>query len=91
MRDQRSSAAGDEQRAYLELCDEARALGIPTSLDDPRSPRTVDALGAAVAALTDPEYADVEEDGQLSLSVVGEQRSIPGLAPPRPDAIGGVS
>lgn len=40
----------DEARAYYRLCDEARALGIPTSLDDPRSPRTVAELRAAVEA-----------------------------------------
>lgn len=40
----------DEAREYQRLCDEARALGIPTSLDDPRSPRTVAGLRAAVAA-----------------------------------------
>jgi hypothetical protein len=45
--------------------------------------RTVAALAAAVAALTDPEYADVDENGQLSIGVAGEQRSIPGLAPRR--------
>lgn len=39
----------NEARAYYHLCDEARALGIPTSLDDPRSPKTVAALSAAVA------------------------------------------
>jgi hypothetical protein len=38
-----------EQAAYLELVEQARALGVPTSLDDPRSPRTLDALRAAVA------------------------------------------
>jgi hypothetical protein len=39
-----------EQRAYYRLCDEASAHGIPTSLDDPRSPRTVKGLREAVAA-----------------------------------------
>ena len=39
-----------EARAYMALCDEARALGVPTSLDDPRSPRTVAGLRAAVNA-----------------------------------------
>jgi hypothetical protein len=37
-------------RAYYALCAEAEALGIPTSLDDPRSPKTVDGLRAAVEA-----------------------------------------
>jgi hypothetical protein len=37
-----------EQRDYYALCDEADRLGIPTSLDDPRSPRTVARLRAAV-------------------------------------------
>lgn len=40
----------EQARAYYRLCDEARALGISTSLDDPRSPRTVAALRRAVAA-----------------------------------------
>lgn len=31
-----------------------------------------------------PEYADVDEAGQLALGVPGEQRAIPGLAKPRP-------
>ena len=38
-----------EAWAYWRLCQEALALGIPTSLDDPRSPKTVAALRAAVA------------------------------------------
>ena len=45
-----TTALRNEQAAYYRLCDEARALGIPTSLDDPRSPKTVDALRAAVEA-----------------------------------------
>jgi hypothetical protein len=39
-----------EARAYYSLCDQARRLGIPVSLDDPRSPKTVAALQQAVAA-----------------------------------------
>ena len=39
-----TTAMREEQAAYYRLCDEARALGIPTSLDDPRSPKTVDEL-----------------------------------------------
>lgn len=38
-----------EQREYAALCDTARKLGIPVSLDDPRSPKTVAALKQAVA------------------------------------------
>ena len=38
----------DEASAYYALCDEARALGVPVSLDDPDSPKTVAALVAAV-------------------------------------------
>lgn len=38
-----------EQKAYYALCDKARALGIPTSLDDPRTTRTVAGLEAVVA------------------------------------------
>lgn len=33
-----------QQREYYALCDKARELGIPTSLDNPRSPRTVSGL-----------------------------------------------
>lgn len=40
----------DEIREYYRLCDEAKALNIPTSLDDPASPRTVEGLRAAVEA-----------------------------------------
>lgn len=39
-----------EAREYYDLCDEARALGVPTDLEDPESPRTVAGLEAAVAA-----------------------------------------
>jgi len=39
-----------EQQDYYALCERARALGIPTSLDDPRSPRTIDGLREAVAS-----------------------------------------
>lgn len=43
-----TTALRNEQAAYYRLCDEARALGIPTSLDDPRTPRTVADLQAAI-------------------------------------------
>ena len=36
--------------AYLALCDRARAVGVPTSLDDPDSPATVTGLREAVEA-----------------------------------------
>ncbi len=39
-----------EARDYYRLCATAEALGIPTSLDDPGTPRTVQALRDAVAA-----------------------------------------
>lgn len=39
-----------EARDYYRLCDEAKTHGIPVSLDDPRSPNTVDALRQAVEA-----------------------------------------
>jgi hypothetical protein len=39
-----------EQRDYYRLCDEADALGIPVSLDDPRTPPTIAALREAVEA-----------------------------------------
>ena len=44
------STLRDEAVAYYALCDAARKQGIPVSLDDPRSPNTVDALRQAVAA-----------------------------------------
>lgn len=34
----------DEARAHYRLCEEAQALGIPTSVDDPRSPKSVNEL-----------------------------------------------
>jgi hypothetical protein len=37
-------------RDYYRLCSEAERLGVPTSLDDPRSPRTVAGLRRAVEA-----------------------------------------
>jgi hypothetical protein len=40
----------EQALAYYRLVEEARALGVPTSLDDPRSPRTVAELAAAVRA-----------------------------------------
>lgn len=44
------STLREEAVAYYALCDEARKLSIPVSLDDKRSPNTVDALRQAVAA-----------------------------------------
>lgn len=43
---QMTQQAGD----YYRLCDRARDLGIPTSLDDPKSPTTVAGLKKAVKA-----------------------------------------
>lgn len=40
-----------EQRDYYALIDEARKLGVPTSLDDPRTPKTVAATVAAIRAV----------------------------------------
>lgn len=37
-----------EALAYYDLCTRALELGIPVSLNDPRSPKTVDALAEAV-------------------------------------------
>ena len=37
-----------EAQAYYRLCAEADSLGIPVSLDDPRTPQTVQALREAV-------------------------------------------
>lgn len=59
---------------YYLLCDQAEALGIPTSLDDPMSPTTVEDLRDAAQAAWDSEsrlspYATVwspaqdDEDG----------------------------
>jgi hypothetical protein len=39
-----------EAQSYYRLVSEAQALGIQTSLDDPRSPKTVAGLRAAVEA-----------------------------------------
>jgi hypothetical protein len=43
----RRTAALAEARRYYELCARAAAAGIPTSLDDPESPRTVAGLRSA--------------------------------------------
>jgi hypothetical protein len=48
MQAQANAPLREQALAYQRLIEEARALGVPTSLDDPRSPRTVDALRAAV-------------------------------------------
>ena len=37
-----------KQREYAALCDKAREVGVPVSLDDPASPKTVAALREAV-------------------------------------------
>jgi hypothetical protein len=39
-----------EAKDHYALCERARAVGIPTSLDDPRGPKTVAALRHAVEA-----------------------------------------
>lgn len=39
-----------EAQAYYRLCAEAEALGNPVSLDDPRSPKTIQGLRDAVEA-----------------------------------------
>ena len=39
-----------EAQAYYRLCAEAKALGIPVSLDHPDTPQTVQALREAVEA-----------------------------------------
>lgn len=38
-------------RTYYKLMDEARALGIPVDLADPRSPRTIEAIRVAVETM----------------------------------------
>ena len=54
---------------------------------NPHAPDCCPACGCRGTAVEleppDPEYADVDEDGQLSIGVAGEQRAIPGLARPR--------
>lgn len=49
----------EEAKAYQRLCDAARDLGVPTSLDDPRSPRTVEGLRAAVVRAANENVARV--------------------------------
>jgi hypothetical protein len=44
----------EEAVEYAALCERAAALGIPTSLDDPASPRTVEGLRDAIAAAEKP-------------------------------------
>ena len=38
-----------EQRAYYALLNKAHTLGIPVSLDDPASPRTIAGIKTAIA------------------------------------------
>lgn len=38
----------EDARDYYRLCNEAAALGIPVSLDDPATPQTVEGLREAV-------------------------------------------
>lgn len=51
-------------------------------LDDQRYRDDLERI-AELERPTDPEYADVDPDGQLSLGVPGEQRALDGLARPR--------
>jgi hypothetical protein len=46
----------ETQREYQALCDRARRAGVPTSLDDPESPRTVEGLREAVEAAEGGEW-----------------------------------
>jgi len=39
-----------EAQVYYRLCERAREVGIPTSLDDPDSPKTTAELAAAIEA-----------------------------------------
>ncbi len=45
-----NTAAHREAREYYNLCEQASALGIPVSLDNPASPKTVQGLRDAIAA-----------------------------------------
>lgn len=56
-----------EAEGYYRLCEQAEALGIPTSIDDPDSPKTVEELREAVAA-QDPIGADRAPGVGVSLS-----------------------
>lgn len=40
----------EEIRDYYRLCERAQAVGVPTSLDDPASPRTVAELEEATTS-----------------------------------------
>jgi hypothetical protein len=55
-----SATTHEQARAYYELCDKARELGIAVSLDDPNSPRTVAALERRVRVLED-EIAELRD------------------------------
>jgi hypothetical protein len=61
--------------AYYRLCAEADRLGIPTSLDDPRSPRTVAGLRAAVDAAVEESrliFVLVQPTGDLAYAETPE-------------------
>ena len=45
----KTAALREVARDYYALCDRAERLGVPVSLDDPRTPKTVGALREAVA------------------------------------------
>lgn len=58
-----------------------RMVDIETRLAEAEA--EIAALTAGTHPALDPEYADVDEDGQLALGVAGDQRAIPGLAQAR--------
>lgn len=89
-----SAAARREAEDYYRLCREAEALGLPVSLDDPRSPRTVAGLQALVNAATAPEHpffvllgsgewaeADDEGGALLAARTLRRERRDHGLGP----------
>jgi hypothetical protein len=61
----------DEQRAYYALCNEAQRLGLPTALDDFRSPSTTAGLRLAVELVRDAGHS---VEGALNAAQAYEAR-----------------
>lgn len=94
MRDSLETARTNFERALYDagadgdIAEIARRFGV--DLVDLRGRELSDPVRDEFPKPTDPEYADVDDAGQLSIGVAGEQRSLDGLAPPlRVEVVGG--
>lgn len=56
----------EEQTRYYRLCELAESYGVPTSLDNPESPRTIAALEDAISArITADRFPSQAKQAQL--------------------------